>query len=364
MKPFSNAQLNELTEILKTEFNRQLLRVMLASRLGKQFDDYTTDAAFNYQVFEIARIANMEGWHYELANALLIERRAKDRVIDFAASIELTTQVDSGLQALINDSPSPDIMLLRMKLLEWEQQVCRIETTTGAGTVYGTGFLVGPDLVLTNYHVVEKLITGDMQAAQVRARFDYKALPGVNGTVIYKGTPVNLLGNGPVVAYSSYAPLDVSGAPLTSTWPKDQLDFALLRLAERVGEQPAGPMTNPGASEAGPRGWISFPSVGFTLSARQDLYMVQHPQGNPIKVAFATQAIIGSDRDNQRVRYRVNSEKGSSGSPCFNAEWKLVALHHSGDPNFWHPDYNQGIPINNIAQYLKQENKQDLLTYA
>jgi V8-like Glu-specific endopeptidase len=57
--------------------------------------------------------------------------------------------------------------------------------------------------------------------------------------------------------------------------------------------------------------------------------------------------------NNTRVRYRTNTEEGSSGSPCFNQDWELVALHHSGDPNFERPaTYNEGIPFEAILKRL------------
>jgi V8-like Glu-specific endopeptidase len=31
------------------------------------------------------------------------------------------------------------------------------------------------------------------------------------------------------------------------------------------------------------------------------------------------------------VRYAVNTEPGTSGSPVFDKDWRLVALHHLGD---------------------------------
>ena len=30
-----------------------------------------------------------------------------------------------------------------------------------------------------------------------------------------------------------------------------------------------------------------------------------------------------------RLRYQTNTEDGSSGSPVFNREWRVVALHHA-----------------------------------
>ena len=59
-----------------------------------------------------------------------------------------------------------------------------------------------------------------------------------------------------------------------------------------------------------------------------------------------------------------NTLKGSSGAPCFDAQWNLVALHHAGDPDFddFHqPEYNQGIPIKAIHEYLNEQGITDIL---
>ena len=45
-------------------------------------------------------------------------------------------------------------------------------------------------------------------------------------------------------------------------------------------------------------------------------------------------SLLSSNANNTRVRYRTNTEEGSSGAPCFDKDWELVALHHSGDPNY------------------------------
>ena len=57
-----------------------------------------------------------------------------------------------------------------------------------------------------------------------------------------------------------------------------------------------------------------------------------------------------------RVRYTTRTEPGSSGSPCFDIDWNLVALHHSGDPKYAQfkvkPDWNEGIPFATIMRLL------------
>lgn len=76
------------------------------------------------------------------------------------------------------------------------------------------------------------------------------------------------------------------------------------------------------------RGWIPVQGVTHDFQTDSFLAILQHPEGAPLKLAFDTQAIIGLKSKN-RVRYRTNTEGGSSGSPCFDADWNLIALHHS-----------------------------------
>ena len=55
-------------------------------------------------------------------------------------------------------------------------------------------------------------------------------------------------------------------------------------------------------------------------------------------------AVVG---DGTRLTYEVNTERGSSGSPCLTFDLRLVALHQSG-----HPRSNVGVPISTIAAHL------------
>jgi V8-like Glu-specific endopeptidase len=69
-------------------------------------------------------------------------------------------------------------------------------------------------------------------------------------------------------------------------------------------------------------------------------------------------SILGENDNGTRLRYRTNTEHGSSGSPCFDCDWNLVALHHYGDPAYHkNPEFNQGIPIRAIRQLLESRGK-------
>jgi V8-like Glu-specific endopeptidase len=71
-----------------------------------------------------------------------------------------------------------------------------------------------------------------------------------------------------------------------------------------------------------------------------------------MKLAMDTQAVIGLNGNGTRLNYRTNTDPGSSGSPAFTMDWDIVALHHSGDPKYLNPTYNQGVPIELIRQHI------------
>ena len=123
----------------------------------------------------------------------------------------------------------------------------------------------------------------------------------------------------------------------------DELDYALLRLASRVGEQQV---------EGAARGWIALPNSVLPLPADAPILIVQHPEGTPMKLALDTQAVVGPNGNGTRIRYRTNTEPGSSGSPVFTMDWDIVALHHCGDPKWQKPLFNQGVPIELIRRRL------------
>ena len=58
--------------------------------------------------------------------------------------------------------------------LERSRSVCRLTATFGHKPVHGTASLIGPDLLLTNHHVLHDWEGGDRPATTVEAWFDYE----------------------------------------------------------------------------------------------------------------------------------------------------------------------------------------------
>jgi hypothetical protein len=201
------------------------------------------------------------------------------------------------------------------------------------GVGLGTGFLVGRDLVLTNHHVLRRVLEEGGDPSSVEFVFE---LVTVNGQE--QRGPVARLDRASDAAkpwlVDTSPPTDVErqGGPLpelSSPTPDTHLDFALVRI-----DQPLG---------AGPRGAFSLAS-DFAFPKTAPLIILGHPgrvDGTlaPQVWAIEPESVLGNNAT--RVRYRTNTLRGSSGSPVMTMQWELVALHHFGK----HLSYNQGIPV-------------------
>jgi V8-like Glu-specific endopeptidase len=242
--------------------------------------------------------------------------------------------VSPGLQRNVRPHLTKvDLRVWVERLLQIERRVCRIEIGDNAA---GTGFLVGPDTVLTNWHVVETLKTaGDL--GRIGCRFDYLRL--ANGAR-QQGVRISLHEQG-LIDSSPYSNAEKAAQADGTAATPEELDYALLRLAQPAGTQQA---------EGGERGWIPLPEQTPELAPGAPILIVQHPDGAPMKIAMDTSAVISVKET--RIRYATNTDPGSSGSPCFTMDWDLVALHHYGDPSWKEPKFNQGVPIAMIRKRI------------
>lgn len=242
-----------------------------------------------------------------------------------------------------------DILPWRRRLGEIESRVCRIEFPEN--TARGTGFLVGPSVVMTNYHVIERIHKGEVKPSQLVLRFDYKVL--ANGVTVSAGKAYGLSDDW-LIDHSLYSPRDLEVAPAADP-ALDELDYALLRVQGTPGKDPVGGDTND--PQPTPRHWLEVPVDKYDFSAHTALYIVQHPEGQPLQVAIDSDAVKGLNNNQTRVRYSTTTEPGSSGSPCFGPDWQWVALHHGGDPKYLigqNAQYNEGIPLAAIRLLLAE----------
>lgn len=317
-------------------------------------------------------------WHIDrLVVALLEHAPDNGLVLEFAwkSGIVSRTTGDAGkapdgnsLERMLDPNrgfSDPMAFLRRFgQIVNW---VCRISVRQAEGTGYGTGLLIGPNVVLTNYHVVEPLIKQDGSECDrngVKVQFDYRS--GPDGVTITEGVACRLVDSDEwLIDSSPYHRDDLRARSvaenLAASRPADALDYALLRLDRDLGNQPPGEKPSEGAPL---RGWAKLPDEGqdFSKDFGKDaaVFIFQHPQAEPLRLDWEKPAILGVNANQTRVLYNVNTKGGSSGSPCFNAKLELIALHHAGGKD-WPADgnylYNQGIPVGQIRSLLQQRNK-------
>ena len=215
------------------------------------------------------------------------------------------------------------------------EAVCRLRVPADGGAWFGTAFLVGPRLLLTNHHV---LATPD-EASQAEAEFGYQH--DIDG-VLAEPVQFNLC---PHDLFYTNADLDVTFVAVTGLSDRGV-------AVARYGRLPLLPVTGKVVNGE----WVSI---------------VQHPGGQPKQIAIQASQIrildpaLVPDVDTDTfIHYSTDTEPGSSGAPVLNDQWQVVALHHKAVPA---PDgvpaelapsgfiANEGVRISAIYRHLESQ---------
>jgi V8-like Glu-specific endopeptidase len=175
--------------------------------------------------------------------------------------------------------------------------VVRIQVRDAGGSQigWGSGFLISPDLLLTNHHVLEDLVTAGASRLQI---------PGED----------DLDGNPMAVQVFN---LDPQRFFVTS--PIDQLDYTIVAVA---------PQAN-GTTVAGFGFNRLIPATGKLVKGEY-VSIIQFPNGGQKQIALRQNQVV--DIFNNFIHYETDTAPGSSGAPVMNDQWEVVALHHSGVP--------------------------------
>lgn len=220
------------------------------------------------------------------------------------------------------------------------------------GKAKGTGFLVGRSAVLTNHHVVQRVLEAAISPEKVSVQFDFLESGGEGGGSQY----ALVQGDAWCIDYVPCAEFEKTAIG-TGTPAPDELDYAVLHVAGAPGEESVPVL---GRKEPSPRGWFSLWEVPPDLVEGHPLAVLQHPMTRPLELAFDTKGFEGTFAEGRRMRYAVNTDCGSSGSPVLTLDMKLVGLHHGGGENAVQK-FNEGIPIERIAALLTAREKRALI---
>jgi hypothetical protein len=195
------------------------------------------------------------------------------------------------------------------------RSVARIVLADGSR---GTGFLVGDNYLVTNNHV----LPNETVAAAATAEFN------VQKTVEGRDDRID--------------PYPLAPNRFWKTSPKEDAggdDWTVVAVDG-----------NPRAKH----GYLNL--VRAEPKAKDEVIIVQHPSGGPKKIALSHNVVAYVDA--KRVQYLTDTEEGSSGSPVFDSEWRIVALHHKGgllrEPGTATLyKRNQGIHVNVLVDALQ-----------
>lgn len=213
----------------------------------------------------------------------------------------------------------------------------RVAVDVGSGKSYGTGFLVGPDLLMTAAHVVAPLIEQGLAkpgsenllsieffnqikpwgSRAVRVRVKESWLEQMSP---WHGMPPDLEAEDPAVS-------------------SQRLDFALIRLAEQGLNIEYLDIRNP-------------PDPDLT----ERLAVIGYPGGTDCLTD--DNAVLSYDARTGRVHHGTNAVAGMSGSPCLNRQGKAIAIHEGTVAE--RPPYNRAVHLKPVRAWLKRNGSDPL----
>lgn len=299
-----------LVDALSSAFTTEELSEFLVSRLERRLESITRLGSLRAMVVDLVRTAETQGWLTEFIAKAHESRPGDATLAEVAEQVGLSLLSSANIISSITrhqKMTSRDPSVWRERLGTIEAQVCRIERR---GEGVGTGFLVGVDLVLTASHVVEELYSRRSASGELQVRFDYKV--DRRGQAVTTGTMFGLDKDW-LVAQREYGE------------GPDQLDYAILRVSNSPGAQPIGGAR--AEASAALRKWIEVTARPPLVVPGEGLIMVHHLATGPLKLELDPKAVIAISPDNARVYHTLITDPGSSGAPCFNYNFELVAFN-------------------------------------
>ena len=287
-----------------------------------------------------------------LAAKVLSEKGVADELKGLSTVENLSERAKGELERLIEGADFYPAWFLS-RGAEVRATVARVKARAPGGTEsMGTGFLAGPRLLLTNFHVLDWTDEGGPDLGQIAPgslfEFDYEER--FDGTLR------------PVSTYAA----DPATLLLASPWQK--LDYVLVALQ---------PVSREGDRSLLDYGYDRLAADLGKIVKGEPVYVIQHPRGQPKQVVVRNNLLVDRDEGSATpyLTYEADTDLGSSGSPVFNRQWEVVALHHateivrdgagrilardgspwnpsSGPENVKYGDLNEGVRVSSIVRDL------------
>lgn len=218
----------------------------------------------------------------------------RDRVNFLTASLGDPAAAESMLERIILGNELQPVSYLQRGALA-ARAVARIAIRSMLGSGWGTGFLISPQVLLTNNHVLPDRETARGSAAHFQFETDLADQP--------------------------IGPTEFALDPDTLFVTSAELDFSAVAVRPRSAD---------GAMAVDAFGFLPLLGMTGKVADGEWLTIVQHPAGERKQLCVRENRLL--KRTDVALWYSTDTLAGSSGSPVFNNDWFVVALHHSGIP--------------------------------
>jgi len=208
-------------------------------------------------------------------------------------------------------------------LILTSKAIAKLSVIKDGGLYSCTGFMISPDLLMTNEHCVNSQIA----CSQTVALFGYE-LTEVGNSLVKRGQEFRCR----ELASADY-----------------DLDYALIRLDG-----------SPGSSSQ----WGSLPFGYDTPIEGQPILIIQHPAGEPKQISRRGCAVKSKLVDGRGALtdfgHTCDTLGGSSGSPVLNERHQVIGLHHLGTSAGRWANENRAVRMELIACKLRQDYSIDI----
>lgn len=167
-----------------------------------------------------------------------------------------------------------------------------------SGSWSGTGFMIARNILLTNHHVLNS--TAVAGSAVVDFSFEVPATDLVTGVPEPTGPSARRYRLDPAKLFIT-SPVSDGGLDYTFVWIEDEAEPAF--------------------------GSIAMARAAFSIGEGERAFIIHHPNGRGRRVSLDENDVLRITTS--VVRYTTDTEPGSSGSPVFNRQGRLIALHHA-----------------------------------
>lgn len=344
-------ELDEIKKNLKRLVSRGRVKEVL-NKLAAISEDFESDDYTNSITLLQAQLNGLKNREIQgiLSREELTigENRIRNSVIYQIDELESEYEIEELLNGIIRTEPTINVPAKleyeriignrnNIHPIEWLTDAVERSKFVGkieiAGNGSGTGFLVKGGYVMTNHHVLcslRDLNLCEMDCQQnlvcpkrLRLRMGYDRRS--NG-VLYDLDPQN------------------------GYYANKELDYALIKVKDNSNIRLAD--------------WGCAEFDSFNIPQKDDLVnIIQHPEGEMKKIALPDK-VISVWEDKKSLYYIADTKRGSSGSPVFNQDWKVIGLHHAGknwgggmeiNAQGEMQDTNKGILVKYILEELSQK---------